>query len=188
MIVGQQSLLPSALGHASLLRLHLKTGRLTTFADVDGQLAGWGNGAAWVGVANPADPKSGLAFKGDTPDEIDQIELSGKRTPWFYLPGTVAQLADFDASGAPLILSRATDQSDAWDLIRVPTPNNFERLLRLSYDRNDRMESDFNGTWITGAGDYTLFHISNGKIGRVPIQFADKTENGQHLVPAGPCL
>jgi hypothetical protein len=77
---------------------------------------------AWLGTTNPADPNPAPGGLGAAADSLDRFDLvTGKQTPWLYLPGTDVQVVATNTAGHPLVLVWH-GSSDNAELLLLPSP------------------------------------------------------------------
>jgi hypothetical protein len=88
--------------------------------------------AVWFGSANPADPNPAAGGLAGVPDSVDSFNfISGKQTPWMYLPGTFLQVVAVDAAGHPIVLvgHGSGDNANNAELLLLTTPGAAQQIF-----------------------------------------------------------
>jgi hypothetical protein len=88
--------------------------------------------AVWFGSANPADPNPAPGGLAGVPDSVDSFNfISGRETPWMYLPGTFLQVVAVDAAGHPIVLvgHGSGDKANNAELLLLTAPGVAQQIF-----------------------------------------------------------
>jgi hypothetical protein len=88
--------------------------------------------AVWFGIASPADSNPAPGALAGAPDSVDSFDfISGKQSPWMYLPGTFLQVVAVDAAGHPIVLvgHGSGDKANDAELLLLTAPGAAQQIF-----------------------------------------------------------